>query len=63
MAQEQVYTVAGSVDAGYAAYNLYGELCAAAETFGGCCDSVRNRQRSGWLTPGPIFRQIEEGAA
>lgn len=60
--EDTVYTIAGNPDDGYAAYNLRGDLCAAAETFAGCMDSIQQRIRSGWLSPGPIFRRIEEGA-
>ena len=62
MAQEQVYTIGGDPEQGYAAYDLMGRLCGAGETFGECVDSIRNRQRSGWLTPGPIYRRIEDAA-
>ena len=57
---ETIYTIDGNADDGYAGYNLVGELCGAGETFAECADSIRNRIRSGWLTPGPIFRRIEE---
>lgn len=59
---EQVYTIAGTPDDGYAGYDLRGELCGAGATFGQCVDSIRGRQRSGWLAPGPILRQMTEAA-
>ena len=59
---ETVYTIAGNADDGFAAYDLHGRLCGAGETFAACVDSVRNRQRSGWLAAGPIFRRVEEAA-
>lgn len=62
MPAETVYTICGTPEDGYGAYNLVGELCAAAETFAACSDSIRNRQRSGWLAPGAIHRRPDEGA-
>ena len=60
---ETVYTIAGTPEDGYSGYNLRGELCGAGETFAQCVDSIRERIRSGWLAPGPIFRRVEESAA
>ena len=60
MRSEQVYTVGEDPDyGGFVAYDLRGELCGAGTTFAECVDSIRNRQRSGWLSPGPIVRQME----
>lgn len=63
MDRETVYTIAGSPDDGYAAYDLLGRLAAAGETFGQCVDSLRNRQRSGWLAPGAIHKRPDEPVA
>lgn len=63
MDRETVYTVAGDEKHGFAAYDTYGFLMAAGETFAACCDSIRNRQRSGWLAAGPIHRRPDEPVA
>ena len=55
---ETVYTIAGNATDGFVVYNLRGEVCGAGDTFGECVDSIQQRIRSGWLTPGPIWRQL-----
>ncbi len=60
---DTVYTVAEDPDhGGFVAYDLMGRLSGAGETFGQCVDSVREKQRSGWLRPGAIVQQYQQAA-
>lgn len=56
MLADTIYTAAWDGER-WAAYDTRGEVCAIADTFAEAADSIRARQRAGFIAPGPVHRR------